>query len=608
MTLARDIFKTRARSFLNKDFEGFKRDLISFSDSFASGVLSDKSTPSSTMALIELMSFIGDTLSFNIDQAFNELREDTAVQIENVTQFAKMRGYKVRGKVPARGVLPVMIEVPATTTTDGSVTPDPLYLPVLSKGSRAQARNGTSFETLEDIDFSVETGRAITGSLFGANGLPTHFAIRKSVDIIAGQTKTESFTVSSFRAFRSIEISDQDVSEVISVTDSDGNEWVEVDYLAQDWVFAGSTNTGNDSSDVPYTLKVVSAPRRFITGWDPITKKTSLTFGSGDGASFDDELIPNVADYAIPLAGKRTSSGFSIDPRNFLKTRTLGLSPYNTTLTVTYRVGGGSEGNVDPGSIDTMSKADLSFVYNSLDPLKKADVEGSVQCYNSEKTDGGMPQETIREIKMNSAAFFAAQDRCVTRADIIARILSIPAKYGKPSKVFVKTDDHSSNSIDVYVLAEDTAGHLTAPSVTLKRNIATYVNQYRMLTDGFNIFDGAVINMRCNFGVVVAPKFNKSETLSRCIDALTTYFSTTNTQIGKPLVKSEVIATLHDIEGVLSVYELGFSNVFGLTDGLRYSSARFDFQESTRNGIIYCPDDSVFELKYPRRDIVGVAR
>lgn len=606
--MARDIFKLRNQSLLNKDFDGFKRDLLRFTDAFASGAITDKSVPSSAMALIELMAFIGDALSFNIDQSFNELREDTATQVENVVQFARMRGYKVRGKVPARGTLPVMLEVPAVTSAGGDVVPDPLYLPILSKGSRAQARNGSLFETLDDLDFSDDDGRSVTGSLFGSNGMPTHFAVRKSVDIIAGQSKDESFQVSSFKAFRSIEISDQDVSEIISVTDSDGNEWVEVDYLAQDWVFDGTVNTADDADDVPYVLKVVAAPRRFITTWNPLTKKTTLTFGSGDGVDFDDELIPNVADYAIPLYGRRTSSGYSIDPRNFLKTRTLGLSPYNTTLTVTYRVGGGPDGNVDPGSIDAMSQASLSFVSTNLNSLKKGDVEASVQCFNTDRTDGGMPEESVREIKQNSAAFFAAQDRCVTRADVIARILSLPAKYGRPSKVYVKTDDYSTSAVDAYILAEDSESHLVVPSQTLKGNIATYLNQYRMLTDGFNIFDGVVINMRCNFGVVVAPSFNKSETLSRCLDELSSYFSNIDAQIGRPLVRSDVIATLQAVDGVISVYELGFSNVFGTTDGLQYSSARFDFKEATRNGIVYCPNDSVFELKYPRRDVIGVAR
>lgn len=606
--MARDITRLKNISLLNGDFESFRRDLLKFADAHASGVITDRSTPSTTMAMLELAAYVGDNLRFYIDQQFNELRPDTARQLENVVAFAKAKGYKPVGKSPARGREAFLIEVPSTVNSRGEVVPDDNYAPVLERGSRVGSRSGVPFETLEDLDFANSGSREVTGSVYGSNGLPTHFVMRKFVDVIAGETKTESFTITDFRKFRQVELTDADVIEVISAVDSDGNTWLEVEYLAQDWVFDPITNENDDSDDVPYVLKVISAPRRFIKEWNPVTKKTSLIFGSGDGVNYDDELIPNVADYSIPLYGKRTNSSTAIDPRNFLKTRSLGLSPYNTTLTVTYRTGGGPEGNVDPRTIDSVIEANLSFSSNNLSPVTKADVENSVQCINLDKTEGGKAEETIREIQLNSAAFFAAQDRVVTREDVIARVLSLPSKYGKPAKVYVKKDSVSPFSVDVHILGYDSEGHLTPASSTLKRNISTYLKQYRMLTDGFNILDCDIINFRVNFGVVVSPKFNKSEVLSRCIDTLADYFDVENSQIGQPIVRSDVSSALQEIDGVISVYELTISNIFGEVNLFTYSSTRFDFRASTRSGIIYCPEDSILELKYPRRDIIGVAK
>ncbi len=606
--MARDITRLKNISYLNGDFESFKKDLLKFSDAHASGVITDRSVPSTTMALLELTAYIGDVLSFKIDQAFNELRPDTARQLENVVAFAKSRGYRPTGKAPARGRAALLVEVPSTVNSTGQIVPDESYSPVAPAGSRLGSRSGVPFETLEDVDFAMSGSREVTGSFYGANGLPTHFVMRKFVDIIAGETKVETFIVSEFRRFRSIELGDADVIEILSVEDSDGNEWLEVEHLAQDWVIDSLTNEGDDSEDVPYVLRVTSAPRRFVREWNPTTKKTSLTFGSGDGVNFDDELIPNIADYAIPLYGRRTNPSAAIDPRNFLKTRSLGLSPYNTTLTVTYRVGGGPEGNVDPRTIDTVIDVSLSFPGASLDAQKKGDVENSIQCLNLEKTEGGKAEESIQEIKLNAAAHFAAQDRIVTREDVIARVLSLPAKFGKPAKVYVKRDSLSPFSVDVHVLAYDSEGHLSLASPTLKRNIANYVKKYRMLTDGYNILDGAIINFGVNFGVVTAPKFNKSEVLSRCIDTLSTYFDVGNAQIGRPIVRSDVISQLQEIEGVVSVYELVFRDLFGEIESRSYSSKRFDFRAFTKSGIIYCPEDSIFELKFPRRDIIGTAK
>jgi hypothetical protein len=286
----------------------------------------------------------------------------------------------------------------------------------------------------------------------------------------------------------------------------------------------------------------------------------------------------------------------------------MGLSPYNTTLTVTYRVGGGPEGNVDLRAIQTPVDVSISFAVTGLDPVVKGDVENSIQCVNLDKTEGGKSEESVREIKLNAAAYFAAQERCVTREDIIARVLSLPSKFGSAAKVYVKKDSLSPFSIDVHVLAYDADSHLTTASTTLKQNIATYIRPYRMMTDGINLLDSEIVNFRVNFGVVISPKFNKSEVLSRCIDSLVTYFDKERNQIGQPIVRSDVSAELQSVAGVISVYELKFSNVFGQVDLLNYSSTRFDFKAATQSGIIYAPEGSIFELKFPRKDLIGVGK
>jgi hypothetical protein len=595
-------------SLLNRDFDSFRRDLQRFSDAHHSGVALDRSTASPFMAMLEHAAYIGDNLSFHIDQCFNELRFETATQLDNVVSFAKSLGYKVRGKGAARGRQAWYIEVPAAVDSSGSVSPDPLYCPVIEKGARSVGPGNVSFETLEDIDFADTSARDVTGSQFSSNGMPSKFVVRRFVDIVQGETKSTTFTLEEFRKFRTVEIPDEDVTEIISVTDSEGNEWYEVDYLAQDWVFDSVTNDASDSSDVPYVLKVVAAPRRFTTNWDSSTRKTSLQFGSGDGVDYDDVLVPNAAEYALPLYGRRSMPGTAIDPQNVLNTSGLGLSPYNTTLTVLYRVGGGEEGNLEARTISTPTNVSFSFPSTSADPLLKGAVESSVQCLNLVKTDGGRGVEGIREIKLNAAAYFAAQNRMVTREDVVARIMSLPSIFGSPQKVFVKRDSVSPHSIDAYILAKDSDGHLSTASATLKRNIANYLKKYRMMTDGINLLDGEVINFRCKFGVMVAPKFNRSEVMVRCVKVISEYFALSKMQIGAPIVRSDVISALQDVEGVVSVYELTFTNVFGTVDGLEYWPTRFDFRASTKNGVIYCPEGTIFELKFPRRDIVGSTR
>lgn len=604
-----EFLKDKNIKYLNREFNSFKKDVIKFTEAHHSGVFKDFNESSPGMALIDVMCYIGDVLSFYQDQQFNELKQETARQEESVVSFAKSLGYKPKGKRSANGILDFALEVPATINGNGEAIPDSLYCPILRTSAKIGGPNSTVFETVDSIDFSSSIDRQVTGSRFDSNtGLPTHFAIRKSVGIIAGETKTDVVDVGDFEQFKTINLSEQDVIEVLSVYDSDGNEWVEVDYLAQETVFSSDVNIGSDNDVVPYILKLKTVPRRFVVDRDPVTNTTSLIFGSGDGVNFDDELLPNIADLALPLTGRRTFTSVNLDPQNFLKTRTLGLSPFDTTLTITYRVGGGKETNVGPGTIKDIILATLDFNSTNLNTSKKSDVEGSLECFNLSKTNGGGPKETISEIKNNSAAYFATQNRTVTKEDYKARIKTLPEKFGKPEKLNIKTNNVNGLSLDVHLLTVDENNHLSLSSNTLKNNIKTYLSQTRMITDGINLLDGDIINLKVNFGVVVSPKFNRTEVLTKCIVVIRDYLATENMEIEQPIVLSDLSAKLQEVVGVISVYDLSFTNLIDTVDGLQYSQTRFDVQSNIKNNILYCPKNAIFEIKYPQKDIVGVAK
>ena len=599
--------KDRTIRFLGRDFGSFKRELIRFAQAHHSGVFSDFNEVSPGMAILEMQAYVGDVLSFYIDDGLNALVRGRARRVEDVAAVARQLGYKPRGASAANVPLTFAVEVPSTRDARGELVPDPVYTPVLLKNARAVGPNDSVFESMDDVKFSSSLdGRSVSGSRFDSAGGPTHFAIFKTVDAAAGQTKTATYALADFKRFRTIEIDEDDVLEVVDVVDSDGNEWHEVDFLAQDAVFDQTANTGADLEDVPYILRLVAAPRRFVTQWDPGTNRTTLTFGSGDAVNFDDDLIPNLADLALPLAGRRTYSSYAIDPQNFLKTRTLGLSPYDTTLTVRYRVGGGLSSNVPPGSIRDVANAELEFAAGATDARKKGDVESSLSCYNYVASRDGASPETIDDIFHNSTAFFAAQDRAVTREDYVARVLSLPKKFGRPEKVHVRRS--AGGSIDIHVLTRDSGGHLATASSNLKANLRTYLSRYRMLTDNVAILDGAVVNIGVVFSVTVGPAHNRTTVVSECIRRLAAELSVDRVQIGGMIVVSELISLIQDVSGVVSVYDVRFTSLAGTVDGRVYSSRRFDVEAALVDGVLRPPDGAVLEVKFPRSDIVGSAR
>jgi hypothetical protein len=89
---------------------------------------------------------------------------------------------------------------------------------------------------------------------------------------------------------------------------------------------------------------------------------TILTFGSGKAKTIDDDIVPDPSEFAMPIYGRKTLTRFSVNPQQFLNTKTLGVSPMGTTLSIRVRVGGGLDHNVAPKTITSVSSADIEYL------------------------------------------------------------------------------------------------------------------------------------------------------------------------------------------------------------------------------------------------------
>ena len=218
------------------------------------------------------------------------------------------------------------------------------------------------------------------------------------------------------------------------------------------------------------------------------------------------------------------------------------------------------------------------------------------------------------DVKRNSMAYFSAQKRIVTKDDYILRSLSMPQRFGHISKAFVIQDqqlnaqssDEIKNplAVNLYVLGEDENAKLTSINDATKLNLKNYLSQYRMLTDAVNIKNGYIINFGIFFDIVVLPSYNSNAVLLSCIDKLRNTFHTSKMNFGKPIIKKDVILDIANVEGVQSVIDIRYENKYKTDDG--YSGNKYDMNEATRNDMIYPSlDPSVFEVKYPERDIIG---
>jgi hypothetical protein len=301
-------------------------------------------------------------------------------------------------------------------------------------------------------------------------------------------------------------------------------------------------------------------------------------------------------------------------PSNFLFTKAYGEVPSNTTLTITYMVGGGLSSNVDSNLITRKGTISTTPTAGNLDSSVLTTAINSIAVNNPVPATGGGAGDSVEDIRLNAVANFSAQQRTVTKDDYLFRTLAMPSKFGKVAKVYIIQDNQISvdsgkrisnpNALNLYTLGYDINKNLTTLSVATKENLATYLDQYRMLTDSINIKDGYVINIGVDFDIVVATNFNNEEVLINCINAMKDYFNIDRWQINQPIVLGEIANTLYQVPGVQTVTSINITNKAG--ESLGYSKYKYDLDSATVNGVIYpSQDPSIFEVKYPNTDIKG---
>ena len=668
-------FKNKGKDikYLNKDFAGFRDNLIDFTKTYFPRTYNDFNETSPGMMFIELASYVGDVLGYYIDDTLKESLLPYAEDEKSVIALSQFLGYKPKVSFPAITTISVYQLLPSIGTGLNNKPDERFYLRI-KEGLVLQSNNGTQFRTTDRVDFNDETDREITIYQRDVNtGEATFYLVKKLVQAISATIKTKEVTFSNYQPFQTIDIDDTNIVQIYDVRDSNNNKWYEVPYLAQEMVFVDKPNDElNDpdlyqfKSTVPYVLKTLKTPRRFVAKVNE-DKTTTIQFGAGDSSASDELLIPNLKNVGLGLPNSISRLEEAYDPTNFLKTKTYGTSPSNTTMTVSYYVGGGNASNVAKGTITRIVGIEYEEDLTSLNVAELGlynAAKASLAIDNEIPAVGGRDGETIEEIRQNALANFGAQNRAVTAKDYQVRALSMPPKYGSVAKSFAIADgtldnnspasilaspnvlqeftdlvmsfvnkpdsdeptaatvknelqnfligkkgniDEKNNpfAINLYLLGYDVNGHLTGLSRGVKENLKTYMNEYRMLTDGVNVLDGFVINIGIDFEVSAYENYNKSEIITKCISELKGYFDVNNWTFNQTINLSEVELLIANIEGVSSVPMLKITNKCGG----RYSTNSYNIEAATKDKIVYPSlDPSVFEIKYPDTDIKGRVR
>lgn len=610
--------------YLNKDFGQFRANLVEFAKNYFPNTYNDFNESSPGMMFMEMASYVGDVLSYYTDNQLKESMLSVAGERSNIMALASNIGYRTKNRIPATVDLDVFQLLPAKTSTSGKV-PDWDYALTLKEGMLVRAEDSQiEFRTTNLINFNVSSSLDPTDvsvyQVSDVDNTPEFYLLKKKVKAIAGTVNTREFVFGDAKRFDKILIDTDQAIEVVSVTDSDNNSWLEVPYLAQETVFEAIANSvQNDPelsqyTDVPYLLKLKKTSRRFVTRFRA-DKKLEIQFGPGVSDQSDEEIIPNPNNVGFALNGLQAQFDQPVDPSNFMYTKTYGLAPSNTTLTVKYTTGGGVQSNVAAYQLKNIVGVEYDIDSQSLDTTLLNRIKASVACTNPAPATGGKSEETIEEIRQNATANFAAQQRAVTNLDYVIRAYSMPPKFGSVAKAFVIQDQQINPdngqemipnplAINLYTLGYDGNGAYTQLNPAVLENLKTYLNTYRIMTDAVNIKTAFVINVGLKFEIVTLPEYNSNEVLLKCINKLKSLFDKNLWQINQPIVLSKLYTELDRVEGVQSVPSIKFANLYDTTQG--YSGNVYDIAAATKAGVIYPSiDPSIFEIKYPNKDIIG---
>jgi hypothetical protein len=569
---------------------------------------------------MEMSAYVGDVLSFYLDNQIQETFIQKARQTTNLYSLAYSMGYVPKVTTVASVELDFYQQVPSKLSASVYV-PDYDYAVVIPENTQISSNvDSTNNFIIEDaVDFQSSSSLDLTEeSIYQISGVnPTYFLLKKKRKAISATVRSQNFVFNASKKFDTRDLNAGNIIGVLDVIDSNGNTWYEVPNLAQENVFNSIRNTNTNDpnysidTEVPYLLELKSVQRRFVTRF--LNENTlQLQFGAGSTRNIDEEIIPNPDNVGLGLPFEKTKLTTAFSPLNFVYTNTYGIAPYNTTLTVRYLVGGGSSANVEAGVLTAVDDTNIKFINPDLSDTTLANqIFKSIASNNVKAADGGMDGDTVEEIRQNSLGNFQNQLRTVTPQDYLIRSLSMPSNLGVVAKAHVqpcKVGEYEAGTLpsvlDLYILTYDINKKLRSASDILKRNLQTYLSEYRMINDSIRIKDAYIINIGVNFEIIVRPNYNNAETITKCIDSLTSFFKIDKWQINEPIMMKDISILLDKVEGVQTVNNVEITNLAG--ESLGYSKFSYDVNGSTIDNVLYPSiDPMVFEVKNPTEDIRG---
>ena len=588
--------------YTDRDFNTIKESLVNYTKRYYPDIYRDFSEASFGSLMLDTVSYVGDVLSFYLDYQVNESFIDTATEYDNILRLGEQVGYYPSLRSPSFGILSLYLLVPSSPNGTG---PDRDYLPIITKGSKYSTPGGDIYELLDDVDFSNPNNEVVAGTE-DAGGGATSYVVKAYGKVMSGELRQENITVGDFSRFLTVTLSAENVTEVVSVTDSEGHEYFEVPFLSHDTVFRTVINKDPATrSAVPSILVTTAVPRRFISFVRE--QKVHLKFGHGSESSLKTDNTTHPSNVVLKMHGRDYETDDGFDPSKLLQNDKFGIAPANTVLNVVYRSNTSDNSNSATNSITFVGDQTFIFPESALSVDKINFVRGSLEVTNEKPIVGDVSIPTTNELKQRINDLFATQNRAVTEDDYRSLIYRMPAKFGKIKRAkIVRDQDSFKRNLNLYVASEDEDRNLIVTNDVIKNNIKTFLQHYKMVNDTVDILDAKVVNIGIEFVAVINPDQDKFEALSAAIKTLKNEMFSEKYDIGQPIYITNIYDLLNNLDEIVDVVDV---RIVSKATGL-YSDFSLNIHDyvSADGRILYAPEDVIYEIKYPNRDIKGTIR
>ena len=191
--------------YIDRDFNEFRNSLINYSKTYFPNTYNDFTDTSTGMLFMEMASYVGDVLSFYLDNQIQETFIQKARQQENLYQMAYLLGYKPKVTTVASVEIDFYQQVPSRLE-GGVYVPDFNYAMIIPENTQITSNlDGTQNFLIEDvIDFSASGSLdPTTTSVYQISGTtPTYYLLKKTRKAISATiTRSTYNSILSFKFY-----------------------------------------------------------------------------------------------------------------------------------------------------------------------------------------------------------------------------------------------------------------------------------------------------------------------------------------------------------------------------------------------------------------------